>query len=109
MFSVLTKLDWFFKEHWKRYAAAILLLILGGILEIIPPKMIGVAIDEMQLGTLTGERLWSILLFYVVLAIVTYLINFVWICKLFGGAFLAERTLRSKLMTHFLRMTPTFY
>ena len=109
MFSVLTKLDWFFKEHWKRYTAAILLLILGGILEIIPPKMIGVAIDEMQLGTLTGERLWSILLFYIVLAIVTYLINFVWICKLFGGAFLAERTLRSKLMTHFLRMTPTFY
>ncbi len=109
MFSVLTKLDWFFKEHWKRYTAAILLLILGGILEIIPPKIIGVAIDEMQLGTLTGERLWSILLFYIVLAIVTYLINFVWICKLFGGAFLAERTLRSKLMTHFLRMTPTFY
>ncbi|KZE46305.1 multidrug ABC transporter ATP-binding protein [Brevibacillus parabrevis] len=109
MFSVLTKLDWFFKEHWKRYTAAILLLIFGGILEIIPPKIIGVAIDEMQLGTLTGERLWSILLFYIVLAIVTYLINFVWICKLFGGAFLAERTLRSKLMTHFLRMTPTFY
>ncbi|MEK3741906.1 ABC transporter transmembrane domain-containing protein [Brevibacillus sp. FSL K6-0770] len=109
MFSVLTKLDWFFKEHWKRYTTAILLLILGGIMEIIPPKIIGVAIDEMQLGTLTGERLWSILLFYIVLAIVTYLINFVWICKLFGGAFLAERTLRSKLMTHFLRMTPTFY
>lgn len=26
MFSVLVKLDWFFKGHWKRYKAAILLL-----------------------------------------------------------------------------------
>lgn len=109
MFSVFAKLDWFFKEHWKRYTAAILLLILGGILEIVPPKIIGVAIDEIQLGTLTGERLWHILLFYVVLAVATYGVNFVWIYKLFGGAFLAERTLRSRLMRHFLRMTPTFY
>lgn len=109
MFSVLGKLDWFFREHWKRYTVAILLLILGGIMEVIPPKIIGVAVDEMQLGTLTGERLYQILLFYAVLSVAIYMVNFVWIYKLFGGAFLAERTLRSKLMDHFLRMTPTFY
>ncbi|KMZ42784.1 MULTISPECIES: ABC transporter transmembrane domain-containing protein [Bacillales] len=109
MFSVLAKLDWFFKEHWKRYTVAILLLILGGLLEIIPPKIIGVAIDEIHLGTLTGERLVSILLFFGVLSVAIYWVNFIWIRQLFGGAFLAERTLRSKLMTHFLRMTPTFY
>ncbi|QDS36091.1 ABC transporter ATP-binding protein [Brevibacillus brevis] len=109
MFSVLAKLDWFFKEHWKRYTVAILLLILGGLLEIIPPKIIGVAIDEIHLGTLTSERLVSILLFFGVLSVAIYWVNFIWIRKLFGGAFLAERTLRSKLMTHLLRMTPTFY
>ncbi|WP_429843032.1 ABC transporter ATP-binding protein [Brevibacillus sp. FIR094] len=109
MFSVLAKLDWFFKEHWKRYTVAILLLILGGLLEIIPPKIIGVAIDEIHLGTLTGERLVSILLFFGVLSVAIYWVNFIWIRQLFGGAFLAERTLRSKLMTHLLRMTPTFY
>lgn len=109
MFSVLAKLDWFFKEHWKRYTVAIILLIVGGLLEIIPPKIIGVAIDEIHLGTLTGERLLSILLFFAGLSVVIYWVNFIWIRQLFGGAFLAERTLRSKLMTHFLRMTPTFY
>ncbi|MED4583293.1 ABC transporter transmembrane domain-containing protein [Brevibacillus choshinensis] len=109
MFSVLTKLDWFFREHRKQYIIAILLLILGGILEVIPPKIIGVAIDELQLGTMTAERMFQIILFYAVLAVVLYLVNLVWVNKLFGGAFLAERTLRSKLMTHFLKMTPTFY
>ncbi|KQL44987.1 multidrug ABC transporter ATP-binding protein [Brevibacillus choshinensis] len=109
MFSVLTKLDWFFREHRKQYIIAILLLILGGILEVVPPKIIGVAIDELQLGTMTAERMFQIILFYAVLAVVLYLVNLVWVNKLFGGAFLAERTLRSKLMTHFLKMTPTFY
>lgn len=109
MFSVLTKLDWFFLEHKKQYIVAILLLILGGILEVVPPKIIGVAIDELQLGTMTAERLFQIILFYAVLSIVLYLVNLVWVNKLFGGAYLAERTLRSKLMTQFLKMTPTFY
>ncbi|MDF2679559.1 MAG: multidrug transporter permease/ATP-binding protein [Brevibacillus sp.] len=109
MFSVLTKLDWFFREHKKQYIVAILLLILGGILEVVPPKIIGVAIDELQLGTMTAERLFQIILFYAVLSVVLYLVNLVWVNKLFGGAFLAERTLRSRLMTQFLKMTPTFY
>lgn len=109
MFSVLSKLDWFFREHKKRYIVAILLLICGGILEVVPPKIIGVAIDELQMGTMTGERLLQILLFYAGLAVVLYLVNLVWVNKLFGGAFLAERTLRSRLMSHFLKMTPTFY
>jgi ATP-binding cassette subfamily B multidrug efflux pump len=38
LFSVLWKLDWFFKQHWKRYTIAILLLMFGGFLEVIPPK-----------------------------------------------------------------------
>ncbi len=109
MFSVLLKLDWFFKQHWKRYTIAISLLMLGGILEVIPPKIVGNAIDEIQLGTLTGERLVNILLIYLALLVVTYLVNYVWISQLFGGAFVAERTLRSRLMNHFLKMTPTFY
>ncbi|QRG68353.1 ABC transporter ATP-binding protein [Brevibacillus choshinensis] len=109
MFAVLAKLNWFFREHRKQYVVAITLLIVGGILEVIPPKIIGVAIDELQLGTMTAERMFQIILFYAVLTVVLYLVNLVWVNKLFGGAYLAERTLRSKLMTQFLKMTPTFY
>jgi ATP-binding cassette, subfamily B, multidrug efflux pump len=33
----------------------------------------------------------------------------VWMYKLFGGAFLVERKLRSRFMKHLLKMSPTFY
>ncbi|MBM7620804.1 ATP-binding cassette subfamily B protein [Bacillus tianshenii] len=109
MLSVLGKLGWFFKEHWKRYAVAIALLIFAGFLEIIPPKMIGMAIDDIQIGAFTPERLFQYVAFLFFLAFVIYGITYVWMYQLFGSSFLVERSLRSKLMGHLLKMTPTFY
>ncbi|MGD6777147.1 ABC transporter ATP-binding protein [Sutcliffiella horikoshii] len=109
MFSVLGKLGWFFKEHWKRYTVAIALLIFAGILEVIPPKMIGMAIDDIQIGAFTPEKLMQYVIFLTILAIVIYGITYTWMYQLFGSSFLVERSLRSKLMGHLLKMTPTFY
>lgn len=109
MLSVLIKLGWFFKEHWRRYAVAIALLIIAGILEIIPPKMIGMAIDDIQVGAFTPERLYQYVIFLFVLAFVIYGITYIWMYQLFGSSFLVERSLRSKLMGHLLKMTPAFY
>ncbi|QFT88227.1 putative multidrug resistance ABC transporter ATP-binding/permease protein YheI [Bacillus sp. THAF10] len=109
MFSVLGKLGWFFKQHWKRYTIAIGLLIFAGFLEVIPPKMIGMAIDNIQAGAFTSEKLLQYVAFLAVLAIVIYGITYTWMYQLFGSSFLVERSLRSKLMGHLLKMTPTFY
>jgi ATP-binding cassette subfamily B multidrug efflux pump len=109
MFSVITKLNWFFKMYWKRYSVAIFLLIIAGFIEVIPPKLLGMAIDDIHLGNLTGEKLNEYLLFYGGLILVIYVITYVWMYLLFGGSFLVERILRSRLMGHFLKMTPTFY
>jgi len=109
MFSVLGKLSWFFKQNWKRYTVAILLLIAVGILEIIPPKLIGVAIDAIHVGSLTMTNLIQYILFLLGLTIVIYGVTYVWMYQLFGGAFLVERILRSRFMRHLLKMTPTFY
>jgi ATP-binding cassette subfamily B protein len=43
------------------------------------------------------------------LTVIGYIITYIWHYQLFGGAFVLERLLRSRLMRHFLRMTPTFY
>lgn len=109
MFSVLKKLSWFFKRHWKRYTTAIILLVIVGIMEVIPPKLIGIAIDEIHQGSLTSERLFQMLFFYAGLIVVIYAITYVWMYQLFGGAFLVERALRSQFMRHLIKMTPTFY
>ncbi|MCA0986462.1 ABC transporter ATP-binding protein [Guptibacillus algicola] len=109
MFAILGKLSWFFKQHWKRYAIAIFLLVFAGVLEMIPPKLIGMAIDEINIGTLTWDRLQNYLLTYGALLLAVYFITYIWMYQLFGGAFLVERMLRSKYMKHLLKMTSTFY
>ncbi|HEY4552678.1 MAG TPA: ABC transporter ATP-binding protein [Bacillaceae bacterium] len=109
MFSVLKKLGWFFKQHWKRYTSALVLLGIANIFEVIPPFILGSAIDHMFLGTLTARDLW---LYIGILAggtILNYGITYVWQYQLFGGAFVVEKMLRSKFMNHLLRMTPTFF
>lgn len=109
MFDVLGKLTWFFKQHWKRYTIAIVLLILASVVEVIPPWMIGQAIDEMTKGLMTGKLLSYYLVSMLLIIIVSYLMNFVWQYQLFGGAITLERMLRKRLMHQFLKMTPTFY
>ncbi|ANU16636.1 multidrug ABC transporter permease/ATP-binding protein [Planococcus maritimus] len=109
MFDVLWKLKWFFKENWLRYTLAVVLLFVANILEIVPPWLIGVAIDAIAQQELTGELLWQYVIVLLVAMVLAYVINFVWQYQLFGGAYVIERQLRSSLMGQFLKMTPTFY
>jgi ATP-binding cassette subfamily B protein len=103
------KLSWFFRQYWKRYTVAITLLIIVSFLDVIPPKIIGIAIDDIQFGQMTGKRLLELVLFFSTLIVVSYSITYVWMYQLFGGAHLIERILRFRFMRHLLSMTPSFY
>lgn len=109
MFGVLKKLGWFFRKEWKRYTLAITLLVLTGVIDIIPPWLLGYVVDGISQNTLGTSEFNRIMYFWIGLTVVGYLITYVWHYKLFGGAFVLERLLRSSMMRHFLRMTPTFY
>ncbi|BBW96183.1 ABC transporter ATP-binding protein [Geobacillus icigianus] len=109
MFSVLWKLRSFFKQHWKRYVIAIVFLMLGGLFETIPPKLLGIAIDDIHSDGFTKEKLIAYVGGLIGLTVFIYGVNYIWMYQLFGGAFLLERSMRSRLMKHLLNMTPTFY
>ncbi|MFC7372897.1 ABC transporter ATP-binding protein [Fictibacillus iocasae] len=109
MFTVLFKLGWFFKKHWLRYTIAITLLTLVGVIEIIPPKLIGDAIDAIYMGTLTKAEMVETIWIFAAVLVSMYGLMYVWLYQLFGGAFIIERTMRSRFMRHMLKMTPTFY
>ena len=109
MFQVFKKLDWFFKFYWKRYMFAIIALCTASAIGLIPPKIIGYTIDQIQYETITWESLQFIILLYLALIVIHYTISYLWDYTLFGGAVILERWLRTKLMTHFLKMTPTFF
>lgn len=109
MFQVFRNLDWFFKHYWKRYLFAINALCTASAIGLIPPKLIGYTVDQIQFDTLTMEVLQTVILIFVILLVVHYMISFLWDYTLFGGAVILEKWMRTKLMTHFLKMTPTFF
>jgi ATP-binding cassette subfamily B protein len=109
LFSVLKNLGWFFRQEKKRYLIGLIMLILCGIGELFPPRFLGSAIDEIVRGSIT----WTSLTRYIVLILgtltVIYIITYIWMHKLFGGANLVERILRSRYMNQLLRMVPPFF
>ncbi|MET1177455.1 ABC transporter transmembrane domain-containing protein [Peribacillus simplex] len=109
MFAIFKKLSWFFKEQWQRYTLAILFLCLVNILEVIPPKLVGNAIDDMNNGSMTQEGVMKYVIYLLMVLIGSYLFGYLWSFLLFGGGNLVERKLRSGFMGHLLKMTPSFY
>ncbi|MED3758449.1 ABC transporter transmembrane domain-containing protein [Peribacillus frigoritolerans] len=109
MFAIFKKLSWFFKEQWQRYTLAILFLCLVNILEVIPPKLVGNAIDDMNNGSMTQEGVMKYVIYLLMVLIGSYLFGYLWSYLLFGGGNLVERKLRSGFMGHLLKMTPSFY
>jgi len=109
MFQVFKKLDWFFKHYWKRYLFAIISLMIASAIGLIPPKLVGYIIDQIQFDSLTMQLMVAVIAGYLILIVVHYAISFLWDYTLFGGAVILERWMRSKLISHFLHMTPTFY
>jgi len=109
MFTVFKKLSWYFKEQWVRYTLAISALIVANVFAVMPPRIIGNAIDLIQYDLLTRERLYEIIFYFLLLIIAYYTVSFFWDYTLFGRAILLERKMRSRLMHHFMKMTPTFF
>lgn len=109
MFDVYIKLGWFFKENWKRYTIAIILLCTVNILEMIPARLVGLTIDAIHQQTITAEMIVSYVTWLSIVIVVVYAAGFIWQSGLYGGAFLLERKLRYTFMGHLLKMTPTFF
>ncbi len=74
-----------------------------------PPRLVGMAIDDMHVGSMTGEKIFQYIAIFVLITAVSYGVTYIWMYQLFGGAYLVERKLRSRFMNHLLKMTPTFF
>lgn len=109
MFSVFKKLSWFFKHYWKRYLFAIVALMTASAIGLIPPKIVGSAIDHIRFETLTQEILKTLILTYLLVLFLHYTVGFLWDYTLYGGSIILERWVRSRLVGHFMKMSPPFY
>lgn len=107
--KVFIDLKWFFKQEKRPYILGISLLIIVAMLELVPPKVIGIVVDEIKNGTLSAAQLvkWMILLAGMTLAM--YVARYYWRLMIFGSAYKLARQLRDMLYTHFTKMSQTFY
>ena len=107
--KVFIDLKWFFKQEKRPYIVGILLLIVVAMLELVPPKIIGIIVDAIKEGTLTGSQLLKWVIILAVTAISMYVVRYFWRLMIFGSAYKLARQLRDMLYSHFTKMSQTFY
>lgn len=107
--EIYKKLGWFFKDKWKSYAFSILALLGVAVLQLIPPRIIGIIIDEISQRAITSESLiqWLGILF--VTAILQYVFRYIWRVNIWGNAAKLEQIIRNRLYRHFTNMDSEFY
>jgi ABC-type multidrug transport system fused ATPase/permease subunit len=100
---------WFFRAHKRDYITGALGLIVVSILGLVPPVVVGRAINRMIHHTLTPRILLLYMAVIVVTAVLSYGLSYLWRIRLFGGSVRLATVLRDRLYAHFTRLTPEFY
>ncbi|EOV9626649.1 SmdA family multidrug ABC transporter permease/ATP-binding protein [Cronobacter sakazakii] len=106
---LFAQLSWYFSREWRRYLGAVALLIVIAILQLVPPKVVGYVVDGVTQHHYTTRQvlLWVGLL--VVIAVVVYLLRYVWRVLLFGASYQLAVELRRDFYRQLSRQHPEFY
>ncbi|WP_141503477.1 ABC transporter ATP-binding protein [Paenibacillus luteus] len=107
--SFVHRLRWFLKDRWGSYTLAISVMAIVSLLSTVPPNLIGKTVDHIREGQLTSADLTQTVLLLVGLALLLYVMVFIWITRLFGNSALVEKLLRGRLLANMTRMTPAFF
>ena len=103
------QLSWFFIREWRRYLGAVSLLILIAILQLLPPKIVGLIVDGVTQHSLSGSKILMWIGAMLVTAIVVYLLRYVWRVLLFGASYQLAVELREDFYRQLSRQHPAFY
>lgn len=106
---VFKQLAWFFKLEWRTYALGIVLLMFVAALELVPPRIIGRIVDEINRESLETDLLWMLLGGLAAVGIGNYVARFFWRYFIFGASIRLGRMLRSQLYRHFTDLDQRFY
>lgn len=107
--GIFSRLSWFFKHQWKQYLIGVVALILVAVCNVIPPRIIGNVVDSVSNKNMTVRFLVINMVTLFVVAIMQYLLRFLWQKMIYGSSYVLERDLRSRLFRHFMKMDKTFY
>ncbi len=106
---LFAQLSWYFRREWRRYLGAVGLLIIIAILQLVPPKVVGVLVDGVTRQHFTSSQVMMWIGTLVLIAIVTYLLRYVWRVWLFGASYQLAVELREDFYRQLSRQHPEFY
>ena len=106
---LFAQLGWYFRREWRRYVGAVLLLIIIAILQLLPPKLVGVIVDGISTKQMSTNMLLVWVGVMLLTAIVVYLLRYVWRVLLFGASYQLAVELRAKFYRQLSRQAPGFY
>jgi ATP-binding cassette, subfamily B, multidrug efflux pump len=107
--KVFLELGWFFKQEKKAYISGIIILMFVALLQLVPPKVIGIIADHINDKTLTKPILLEWIGILALAGIGMYVLRYYWRIKIFGSSVKLSKLLRNRLYHHFTNMSPAFY
>ncbi|EMM5414736.1 SmdA family multidrug ABC transporter permease/ATP-binding protein [Citrobacter amalonaticus] len=106
---LFAQLSWYFRREWRRYLGAVALLILIAILQLIPPKVVGIVVDGVSTQHFTPQQVMMWIGTIALIAVVVYLLRYVWRVLLFGASYQLAVELREDYYRQLSRQHPEFY
>ncbi|WP_308561300.1 SmdA family multidrug ABC transporter permease/ATP-binding protein [uncultured Klebsiella sp.] len=106
---LFVQLSWYFRREWRRYFGAVTLLIIIAILQLVPPKVVGIVVDGVTKQHDTTEKVWMWIVLLIVIAVMVYLLRYVWRVLLFGASYQLAIELREDFYRQLSRQHPAFY
>lgn len=107
--KLFNQLRWFFIREWKRYLGAILLLIIIAILQLLPPKIVGLLIDLIIKKNIYGWEVVKWISIILLVAILVYILRYVWRILLFGASYKLAIELRVKFYSYLSQQNQIFF
>lgn len=109
MFTLFSRLDWFFKSHKKPYLIALISLIFIDIFILVPPMLVGLISDGIKASTLSYKTFITLVSLLFILSLINYLLGYLADYHLFSNAYSAMHEIRKKIMEKLIKQNPFFY
>jgi len=107
--QLFNQISWYFIKEWKRYLGSIFLLIIIAILQLLPPKIVGILIDSMTIKKKNYVELFYLIGLIFLTSIIIYILRYIWRILLFGAAYKLAVHLRIKLYYFLSQKNSIFY
>ncbi|WP_422667372.1 SmdA family multidrug ABC transporter permease/ATP-binding protein [Buchnera aphidicola] len=107
--QLFKQLRWYFIREWKKYLGSIILLACIAILQLIPPKIVGIIIDCIVKKNMHSIQILPWISIIILISIIIYILRYLWRILLFGASYQLATELRVKFYHYLSQQNQNFF